>query len=164
MGPGYCVATLRNVFIVAQSKPSDVPYLLRLRHFTEQFHARNPGTNCAISLITPSALSLSSPPEVRAEIERLFRDFRNCSGSATVIEGSGFKVTAVRMLLSGISLMQRLPYPTRIVSSVADAAAFIAPISLGGKANVIEHAELREAIEDARRHMGSLLDEAAIRR
>lgn len=67
-------------------------------------------------------------------------------GVAYVVAAKGFRGAAVRAAISGLSLLAREPYPTKVFTSTGDAAAWLAP-TLGG----IDDAHLMAAAEYVRR-------------
>lgn len=80
------------------------------------------------ALLTYIFHRLEMPPaEVRqlgAQMLREVAPLIRCS--ATVVEGDGFMASTARAVLSGIQLLSRTPCPSKLFSTVDDAATWIA--------------------------------------
>jgi hypothetical protein len=50
---------------------------------------------------------------------------------ATVVEGQGFQVASVRMIIAGLDLLSRASAPTRVFARLDEAVAWVAPFSPG---------------------------------
>ena len=68
-------------------------------------------------------------PDERAELSALLKHSGHVAvASALVFEGEGLRATAVRSLVTGLSMLARQPYPHRVFSDVEAAARWIAPV------------------------------------
>jgi hypothetical protein len=78
-------------------------------------------------LMTVIEEGASLPPSEAREAVAIF--LRSCAGkirmSAVVHEGSGFRAAAVRSVVTGLSMLVRLPYPHEIFATVEQAAKWL---------------------------------------
>jgi hypothetical protein len=65
--------------------------------------------------------------EHRVAVAELVRQYTRCiRGAAVVSEGSGFRATAVRSLVTAVHIAGRASHPTKVFSTVPDALAWLA--------------------------------------
>lgn len=93
-------------------------------------HRRFPdGIFALVVFPLPPTLSIREIEFDRKEMEIVARQFIALGrGCASVIEGSGFVGATVRSVVSGLTLLTRPPFPSRIFDSVTDGIHWLAPL------------------------------------
>jgi hypothetical protein len=67
-----------------------------------------------------------------------------------LVEGTGFRAAAVRAALTGLQLVSKSPYPTRVCASVREALSWIMPHMRDGKARQETVGDAVQAIAQGR--------------
>lgn len=101
------------------------------------------GTVCAFS-ITDRQSSGGIDPACRQGLIELSRKYTHIlSGTATVLEGSGFRATALRSLVTAVHLASASSHPAKVFASVQPALEWLASTQPAG---AIDVASLAQAI------------------
>ena len=86
--------------------------------------ARADGGLLAMTVVTDQAPM--PPSEVRDQLARAMASFEgDVVSSALVFEGTGFRAAAVRSVVSGISLVRKMPYPHRVFDRAESGLMFL---------------------------------------
>lgn len=116
-------------------------------------HARTGFALCVVA----EAEAASPDLEARVLIADMMRDAgAHLRGTACVVSARGFSGAAIRAIITGLSLVAREPYPTRVFAAPADAAAWLAERLHESTS------ELAEAIERVRAEGRTSLASSAI--
>lgn len=144
---GLAVSALDNVTILVFARESSRMRLRTIRRHCEAHAARHGDRTAAITVVEPAAMS--APDEVREESANLTRDYP-CVATATVLEGSGFKVVAARAVMTGIFLLARKT-GNKLFSTVPEATEWVSRTMAGAQLRVSSAADLAAAVEETRR-------------
>jgi hypothetical protein len=122
--PDHLVLTWERCVGVVWKKETTIAAVAKVESvFKEQF-ARYESPLYLMTVIEEGA---SLPPSEAREAVAIF--LRSCAGrmrmSAVVHEGSGFRAAAVRSVVTGLSMLVRLPYPHEIFATVEQAAKWL---------------------------------------
>ena len=146
---GMCIATWRNVFIDLLSKPATVNSLRAIPPVVEKFFTRHGNQCISISVLESTSLG-PPPPEAKTIMDKLAKDYPNLA-SATVIEGTGFRLATARMLLAGIFLMRKTPIPHKVFDNLQDGARFLGSHNPHFKRPDKDVTDLLAAVEECRK-------------
>jgi hypothetical protein len=149
---GIALGEIVNVFITVLHEPSTMARLREIRKHLARLQAKWPGMVCGLTVLGPTAFSMNISPEIRDESAALSRNFPS-SGNAMVVEATGFAGSALRAFLSGVSMFSKAR--GKIHPTVAEAAAWLAPIASAAAKQPITAAEIIRAAEEARAAMTS---------
>jgi hypothetical protein len=101
--------------------------LRRVGELRREVAGRFPEGFVALAVLPHVSLEAPLLKELRAEAERLMTTSpKELLAVAEVIEGSGFLAATVRSIATGLVLVTRPPFPTRIFAGVEPAAAWLA--------------------------------------
>jgi hypothetical protein len=142
------IAIVGDVFITVLHLPSTLESMRAIRRVATRHAQVWKGTSRSMTVIEPRAIVANTSEEVRTETAAMTRDFTTAA-NAVVVEGSGFGVAAVRTLLAGVYLVQRVPYPYKIVSTPAEGVRWLLDKTPQFGATVTS-ADLIDTIERAR--------------
>ncbi|HEY2744166.1 MAG TPA: hypothetical protein VGL86_06075 [Polyangia bacterium] len=123
---GLALASCGAVYISILRRPLTLDGLARMTRQSKRIYELHRGRCASMAIIEPSAADAASK-EVREKSAELARA-HPILGAAIVIEGSGFRPAATRTLVAGMYLVTRKEYPHKIVSTPAEAAAWLVPI------------------------------------
>lgn len=126
----------------------------------ETLHQRHPKGVAAFVVfpLAGASLSFRDVQVDRVEMERVAKRFISIGrGCATVIEGSGFVAATVRSVVSGLTLVTRPPFPSRIFETVDQGVSWFVPTILS-HLKTATPAGVSGAVEAARR---AITDRAA---
>jgi hypothetical protein len=103
-----------------------------------------------LCIITPES-GMLPPGEVREALQRLMMRFdKRLAAAAIVYEGTGFKATAVRSIVTGLCMVARTTHPTRVFTREGEACLWVAQ-ALALPA-LLARSELCDAMKELRRH------------
>lgn len=133
----YCVVvTWLNVCVVVwrhQTRVEDVRFVSTTLDALSQNHPDGVGL---IQFIDDRSESVSLPPEARTAITNLLgrgREYIKCS--TIIFSGEGFRASAVRAIVTGITWLVRPGFPHKVYARTRDAAealaAYLAPEGSG---------------------------------
>jgi hypothetical protein len=96
-------------------------------------------------------LGPNTPPagsEIRDIIGKALQDLGpKLRGSATVVEGQGFRAAALRAALLGMSMVVRSSHPQKTFATVGEAAAFLSTLS-----DELRESNIVQAVTQLREH------------
>ncbi len=144
------VGYVGNVLVSVTRNRQLVEHLRKLRKAIDAHFKRWPGGVATISVLEPSAYSSSVSSEEREEINSMARDYI-ARGVALVIEGTGFRPAAVRVLISGVYLVARVSYPRKIFQNVNEASQWLTTAASAGAPGAVDTAGLLTAVEEVRK-------------
>ncbi|MFO0551497.1 MAG: hypothetical protein U0271_24120 [Polyangiaceae bacterium] len=124
-----CIAECQSIAInFWRGIPHRADWQEAVRHLGS-LHRRFPaGIFALVVFPLPPTLSIREIEFDRKEMEIVARQFVALGrGCASVIEGSGFVGATVRSVVSGLTLITRPPFPSRIFDSVTEAIHWLAP-------------------------------------
>ncbi len=148
--PDHVFATWKRVAIAIIRVETTLDGVKKLRQLCDAMGRQHPGGMLLLSIVEPDAPM--PPPEVRSAMASFLAGLAGqVVASAVVYEGGGFRAAAVRGVVTGLSLVNKLPYPHKIFSTVNAAVNwFVAtsPIARdwGGEAMITAVAEVRDRV------------------
>ncbi len=140
---GFAVGALGRVVIAVFDRAPSVVQA----HTMARVLAATARAHQAVNILSVVGASCRLPDA--AVRDQLTRDVKTVQGHigvvATVIEGDGFGAAALRGAVTGMTLMLRPSYPTKVFSSVQDSADFIVKgAAVRGSEIVFAVAKLRQ--------------------
>ena len=147
MGQDHAAVLFRGVlFMIVQNDPgSDV--LQQQAAWIRQMKAEAPGGSAFLVVLRSD---VPPPPEAaRVLIKRVFQEFSKVVvAGAMVVEGKGFVGSALRSVLTMLSMAARPKYPLKVFSDVSEGCAWL--VERMGPRSSCAPAELVAQIEQAR--------------
>jgi hypothetical protein len=145
--PDYCFAEWRDVFIILWRKQTTMEGVERLMELCNAFAAERPH----FFLLTVVEMNAPLPEaKVRERLATfLAQHGQKIKRSAVVFEGSGFRAAAVRGVVTGLTMLARMPYPHKVFAASREAAGWMRgddDPSVGG----LDSRELLSALADLR--------------
>jgi hypothetical protein len=126
---GFAIAIRGNVFITYWQQPSSLERLAKVREHEQQLVDR-----CKEGIVVLTVLAAGSANfkinttgkerEVAAGLAKQFAPMTRAH--AFVIEGSGFRLAAMRAAIAGINALARAGHPTRVFDATEPAVAWLA--------------------------------------
>jgi hypothetical protein len=157
--PGYCIGVWHEVMYSAFRTQATLESLAKVRHAIEELAKRTPGKIYTVTVLEPSAFDNSMPAAVREEASRIVRDMAPRTGATvTVIEGTGFRSATARLVTSGVYLLSRQTFPTKVFGTVPEAARWL--LTLAGRKSSADSDSISAAIELARSRLAPLSERA----
>ncbi len=144
------VGYVGNVLVSVTRNRQLIENLRRLRKAIDVHFKRWPGGVATISVLEPSAYSSMVSSEEREEIGALARDYM-ARGVALVIEGTGFRPAAVRVMISGVYLVTRVSYPRKIFGNVNEGSQWLITTASAGAPGAVDVPALLNAVELVRK-------------
>lgn len=146
--PDYVLATWQQIFAVFWRRETTLDGTVRMREASSGFASRHPRGIGLLTIVGADApLPTSEARKALTELLAAGSSFIRCS--AILFEGTGFRASAVRSVVTGLVLLARQPYPHRVCDTdqAADMFARILPESTGG---VVNASAVKQAIERLR--------------
>ncbi|MEW5855087.1 MAG: hypothetical protein AB2A00_40295 [Myxococcota bacterium] len=123
--------------------------LKRVREVEMQFIRATPGGIAVLTLVQRPARFMTLGAAERAFAEQVAAETApNTLASCSAILGTGFWVATARSVIAGVQLLARTNHPQTVVSSVAEAATWLAPHVKRADGSHPSVAELIRAIDD----------------
>lgn len=143
----YTLASYQNVFVVIWHDQSTTEAVLNLQRLCRELSAAWPGGIFGLAIVEER----STPPdsEGRAALASILRDHQSVLATAVVLDGTGFRVSFVRSVATGVTLLARQATPLR-VCSMAEAARLFSQAALKAGTQV-DSERLSEVVADLRR-------------
>jgi hypothetical protein len=126
-GKGFCFAAWREAYILDWRDTPSIEGLDASVLGKREVYAKNPNGVVVLNLL--AAETALPSPEVRTYAER--KQGEDTSGvlcHGTVLDGRGFWAGTMRSMMAGLYLVSRSPFPRKVFSSVAEAAAWQASV------------------------------------
>jgi hypothetical protein len=147
--PGYCIGAWNDVLYSAFRAQATLDSLVKVRRAIEQLASQIPGPIYTLTVLEPSAFNTTMPAPIREEASRIVRDMAPRTGATvTVIEGTGFRSATARLVTSGVYLLSRQTFPTKVFPTVYEGAHWL--LSLAGRKDARDTDAISEAIAQAR--------------
>lgn len=127
---GCIIAVWRDVSIGIWGRSATLPLVLELEKVRERISSRYPKTSSIHVLVNNAGLP---NPDARSKLEDITAEAEaRLIAVATVVTGSGFRVSAVRGFLTSMHWLKRRPYGARVCSSIDEAVGWLAPLHSAG--------------------------------
>jgi hypothetical protein len=122
--PGYVLLSWRNVLINRWTGPITLEALAAGRRVGDALEQE---FGPSIGAMTIVASSVPSPPDTvrRQAADDMKRASHRMKVAATVIEGAGFRASAMRSAYATLNLFARTNHPTKVTGSLEVAAEFV---------------------------------------
>lgn len=120
--PEYLFGRAHRLFVTVWRKETPASCLSAFAAFLENVHRDFEGNYSALTIAEPSAPPPSS--EVRRELAKMIARYPPLA-SALVVEGSWFRVAAVRSVSTAVMLLSRPGFEQRVVPSVPEALIWL---------------------------------------
>jgi hypothetical protein len=148
--PNHCVATWRRFVVIIWRHDTTHDGVSDLRRALTATASKSE----QIALVTIVEPNAPPPPsEVRDALARLLGEFgRTIRFSAVAFEGSGFRAAMVRGVVTGLTLLARMPYPHKVFAGVDESSRWLTA-NLHGIGWRETQAELIEAVAELRRRI-----------
>jgi hypothetical protein len=142
--PDWVVGRCREVVVIVWRAPLTVERTQRVTAYMKAAAAEESRLGVVV-VIEPGVPG--PPPEVRAALLGAMRELGpKLVALAYLVTAEGFVGAAVRAVISGLGLMSRDRYPTRVFQGAPEVAAWMAPKLDAGQAS----AQITAAIEQCR--------------
>jgi hypothetical protein len=99
-------------------------------------HIATHASGVAVLVIIPSVARPPAEEVRRAITTMLSRSERHLRCVCWLVEGTGFRAAAVRAALTGLQMVNKSPYPTRVCSELGEALRWILPHMANGRARL----------------------------
>jgi hypothetical protein len=127
---GCVIAVWQDISICIWGRSATLPLVLHLESVRERISSQYPRTSSIHVLVNDAGLP---SPEARKKLEEItVKSEARLIGVATVVTGSGFRVSALRGFLTGIHWLQRRPYSAEVSGSIREAVNWLAPLHSAG--------------------------------
>jgi hypothetical protein len=124
--PGYCIGVWNEILFSAFRTQATLDALARVRSGIEKLAARVSGPLYTLTVLEPSAFNTTMPAPIREEAARIVRDMAPRTGATvTIIEGTGFRSATARLVTSGVYLLSRQTFPTKVFGTVPEGARWL---------------------------------------
>jgi hypothetical protein len=148
--PPLPVVIWQDIFVVVDHGALHASRYAEIEQVGRDLIARH-GAGIAVLVIIPS-VAKPPPEEVRTAITNMLaRVAPSLRCVCWLVEGSGFGAAAVRAALTGLQLVSRSPYPTRVCSSVGEALSWILPHMRDGNTRLGTVSDAVQAIAEGRK-------------
>jgi hypothetical protein len=148
---GLGLSDYENVFISVLHQPSTLPRLREVRRHLDAQRKRWSTASCGLAVLADGAFALTTSKVVMEESAAIGRDYAN-PASTIVVESSGFAGSAIRAFFTGIAMVSTKH--GKIHPSVAEGAAWLAPIAAAASKLQITTADLERAVAETRAAIG----------
>lgn len=134
LGPTHCIAIWQNVLFQLWRGHLSVEPLQKTVQASFAIAEHFPGGVVPFSIIEENTAMPTS--EVRGQANECWKQTRsNVRAVATVVEGSGFWVSAARAVITGITMVERGTAPQKAFSTTEDAIGWLERRHLLGDGN-----------------------------
>src|SRR5690348_16978456 len=123
---GMAIGWVDRVWINVLRRPMRLEHARVIRRLAGEHRVQFGNRSVSMSVLEDTAFHNVSD-EVRQETSALVREFPTL-GVATVIEGTGFRVAAGRMMMAGIYMVARVKHPQKVFDKTAEAARWMGGI------------------------------------
>lgn len=130
--PEFTLATFENALVWSFRGELNLERISRARSVHEQLAKEHPNGFAVMSIVSQQA-PLMMPKDAIEMGTRITRDFRRSyCGICEVIEGSGFRGSVARSIVSGVRLVARPVCPARVFSDVESGARWLGALMSPG--------------------------------
>ena len=151
--PDHCLATWRNFLILIWRNETTEEGVNDFRNTLQRLTTTNRDGLGLLTIIEPNAPPPAS--KVRDELARVLGQFgKLIKYSAVAFEGSGFRAAMVRGVVTGLTMLARMPYPHKVFPGVDQSAEWLIPNlrNLGWRESV---GDLTGAVADLRKRIAA---------
>lgn len=150
----YACATWRRVFIVLWRRDTPVLAVQDVARRQRSFGSALPEGCGMITVIDVEARPLGA--EASRELATFLRNASHVKASGVAYEGTGFRASVARTVVTSLTVLARQPFPHQVFSTVPDACRWLMlelakSVGAGGFAS---EEELSEAIAQLRARLG----------
>src|SRR5262249_34587794 len=125
----YCMATWRNFAVVIWRKDTTAEAVGQWRTLLQKI-ATTSDAICLLTVVEPDARP--PPSEVRDALAGVLGEFgKLIKFSAVAFEGTGFRAAMVRGVVTGLTLLARMPYPHKVFAGVEEAVRWMCSNAAG---------------------------------
>jgi hypothetical protein len=120
----WTCATWHDLFLLVWRGQATAARAVENVRFLDEFSAARPGGFCLLIVLEPSA----SPPDDRARqmlAECMRRNSQSVRGAAYFIPMEGFKGSLMRSVVTGLSLLARETFTTRVFARLPEATRWL---------------------------------------
>ncbi len=119
----HCMATWHNFVIVIWRKDTTADAVKQLRELFQKTSTMTQAV-CLLTIVEPNAPPPSS--DVRDALAGVLGEFgKLIKFSAVAFEGSGFRAAMVRGVVTGLTMLARMPYPHKVFAGVDDSVRWL---------------------------------------
>ena len=127
---GCVIAVWNDISICIWGRSATLSLILELENVRVRISQQYPRTSSIHVLVNEAGLP---DPDARKKLEEITaKSEARLIGVATVVSGSGFRVSAIRAFLTSIHWLQRRPYDAHVCGSIGEAATWLAPLHSAG--------------------------------
>jgi hypothetical protein len=119
----HAVATWRRVFVHIWRMHATVDAVRGSAAYLQRFSADTPGGVGMVTIIAERAPPPSS--EVSREVATVLRSAVAVRASVVAFEGSSFRASIVRSVITGLAILSRPPYPHFVTGSMSEASTWL---------------------------------------
>jgi hypothetical protein len=148
----HCIATWRGFVIIIWRRETTAQGVADLRQALQRLGPTSTGVGL-LTIIEPNAPPPTS--EVRDGLAAVLGEFgKLIKFSAVAFEGSGFRAAMVRGVVTGLTMLARMPYPHKVFAGVNEATQWLIPSlqRIGWRDSAFE---LTEAVAELRRRIAA---------
>lgn len=118
-------ATWRNTLVMISRLQMTIDEVTALDRHLRELAGHHPEGTGLLTVIEPTSPTPSL--SLRAEMAGVFRRAQTLKVSAIVYEGTGFRESIVRSVVTSMSVLARLPFEYKVFASVLDACDWFLP-------------------------------------
>jgi hypothetical protein len=127
---GCVIAVWQDISICIWGRSATLSLVLELERVRERISSQYPKTSSIHVLVNDAALP---SPDARKKLEEItVKSEGRLIGVATVVTGSGFRVSALRGFLTSMHWLQHRPYSALVSASILEAVNWLAPLHSAG--------------------------------
>jgi hypothetical protein len=121
----HCIAIWRRFLVVVWRKDTTSPAVADFRAALTRL-ASETHEVALLTVVEPNAPP--PPSDVRDALAAVLAEFgKLIKFSAVAFEGTGFRAAMVRGVVTGLTLLARMPYPHKVFAGVPEAARWLIP-------------------------------------
>jgi hypothetical protein len=123
---GCVLAVWQDISIGIWGRSATLPLVLELENVRRLISSAYPNTSSIHVLVNDAGMP---EPDARRKLDEITNESElRLIGVATVVSGSGFRVSALRGFLTSVHWLKRRPYGARVCGSVREAVEWLAPL------------------------------------
>ena len=127
---GCVLAVWQDISIGIWGNSATLPLILELEKVRNRISVQYPKTSSIHVLVNDAGIP---NPDARKKLEEITAESEaRLIGVATVVIGHGFRVSAMRGLLTSLHWLQQRSYSARVCGSIREATTWLAPLHSAG--------------------------------
>lgn len=125
--PEFAVCTLDNILLLMWKLPPVLEGVERCEAAAAELRQTHPNSKIGfITYVEPSAQDGTPPAPVRTALAKFLKEnAKQFRASVVIYEGTGFKATIVRSVVTAIQVASNLSFPASVASSRYDGATWL---------------------------------------